>query len=82
MTKTFLVYYLARGLHVCWKRIHFISQATYKSNRGTVSGYFLAGRFMTWIPVSIKTKKSGLFIIIVDTFIFIVINNVIIIADS
>ena len=47
-----------------------------------MSGYFLAGRFMTWIPVSIKTKKSGLFIIIVDTFIFIVINNVIIIADS
>lgn len=24
----------------------------FKSNRGTVSGYFLAGRFMTWLPVS------------------------------
>jgi len=23
----------------------------YKSNRGTVSGYFLAGRFMTFLPV-------------------------------
>ena len=27
-------------------------QAMYKSNRGTVSGYFLAGRFITWLPVS------------------------------
>ena len=27
-------------------------QAMFKSNRGTVSGYFLAGRFMTWLPVS------------------------------
>ena len=26
-------------------------QAMFKSNRGTVSGYFLAGRFMTWLPV-------------------------------
>jgi len=27
-------------------------QAMCRSNRSTVSGYFLAGRFMTWLPVS------------------------------
>ena len=30
----------------------FLLQAMFKSNRGTVSGYFLAGRFMTFLPVS------------------------------
>ena len=32
-------------------------QAMFKSNRGTVSGYFLAGRFMTWLPVSEAGRK-------------------------
>ena len=31
-----------------------LMQAMYKSNRGTITGYFLAGRFMTFIPVSMK----------------------------
>ena len=30
----------------------FLLQAMFKSNRGTISGYFLAGRFMTFLPVS------------------------------
>ena len=26
--------------------------AMWRTKRGTISGYFLAGRFMTWFPVS------------------------------
>ena len=35
------------------------------TNRSTVSGYFLAGRFMTWLPVSYLSFSQGLSIIIV-----------------
>ncbi|KAL9966230.1 hypothetical protein ACROYT_G024275 [Oculina patagonica] len=34
--------------------------AMYKSNRGTVSGYFLAGRFMTWLPVGASLFASNI----------------------
>ncbi|KXJ19120.1 Sodium/myo-inositol cotransporter [Exaiptasia diaphana] len=34
--------------------------ATFKSNRGTVSGYFLAGRFMTWLPVGASLFASNI----------------------
>ena len=30
----------------------------FQSKRGTVSGYFLAGRFMTFIPVSVGSKED------------------------
>ncbi|KAJ7389861.1 Sodium/myo-inositol cotransporter [Desmophyllum pertusum] len=35
-------------------------QAMFKSNRGTVSGYFLAGRFMTWLPVGASLFASNI----------------------
>ncbi|XP_074641116.1 sodium/mannose cotransporter SLC5A10-like [Tubulanus polymorphus] len=31
-----------------------------RSNRGTVSGYFLAGRFMTWLPVGASLFASNI----------------------
>ena len=31
-----------------------VLQAMCRNNRSTVSGYFLAGRFMTWLPVSFQ----------------------------
>ncbi|XP_028415401.1 sodium/glucose cotransporter 4-like [Dendronephthya gigantea] len=34
--------------------------AMYKSNRGTVTGYFLAGRFMTFIPVGASLFASNI----------------------
>ncbi|CAG2115475.1 unnamed protein product, partial [Medioppia subpectinata] len=34
--------------------------AMYKSNRGTISGYFLAGRYMVWLPVNLYS--GGIFI--------------------
>jgi len=34
--------------------------AMYKSNRGTVSGYFLAGRFITWLPVGASLFASNI----------------------
>ena len=39
-------------------------QALTTTNRSTVSGYFLAGRFMTWLPVSYLSVIQGLSIII------------------
>lgn len=32
----------------------------FKSNRATVSGYFLAGRFMTWFPVGASVFASNI----------------------
>ena len=43
----------------------FSYQAMFKSNRGTVSGYFLAGRFMTWLPVSQSTPPISSHILVV-----------------
>ncbi|XP_031552878.1 sodium/myo-inositol cotransporter-like [Actinia tenebrosa] len=34
--------------------------AMFKSNRSTVSGYFLAGRFMTWLPVGASLFASNI----------------------
>lgn len=35
-------------------------QSMWRANRGTVSGYFLAGRYMTWLPVSYYRQFSYL----------------------
>lgn len=35
-------------------------QSMCRSNRGTVSGYFLAGRFMTWLPVGASLFASNI----------------------
>lgn len=32
----------------------------FRSNRGTVSGYFLAGRFMSWLPVGASVFASNI----------------------
>src|SRR5258708_6408013 len=32
----------------------------FRSNRGTVSGYFLAGRFMFWLPVGASVFASNI----------------------
>ena len=45
----------------------FSYQAMFKSNRGTVSGYFLAGRFMTWLPVSQSTPISSHILVVFPT---------------
>ncbi|XP_054161738.1 sodium/myo-inositol cotransporter-like [Oppia nitens] len=34
--------------------------AMYRSNRGTVNGYFLAGRFMIWLPVGASVFASNI----------------------
>ncbi|KAK2713732.1 sodium/mannose cotransporter SLC5A10-like isoform X2 [Artemia franciscana] len=34
--------------------------SVYRANRGTVNGYFLAGRFMTWIPVGASLFASNI----------------------
>ncbi|CAG2112098.1 unnamed protein product, partial [Medioppia subpectinata] len=34
--------------------------AMYKSNRGTISGYFLAGRYMVWLPVGASVFASNI----------------------
>ena len=34
--------------------------AMFKTNRGTVNGYFLAGRFMTWLPVGASLFASNI----------------------
>jgi len=39
------------------KQLLYILQAMFRSNRGTVSGYFLAGRSMLWLPVSTVYSK-------------------------
>ena len=38
----------------------FNIQSMFQSKRGTVSGYFLAGRFMTFLPVSFLKFNSKL----------------------
>lgn len=35
-------------------------QAMCRSSRGTVSGYFLAGRFMTWLPIGASLFASNI----------------------
>ncbi|KAI2809155.1 Sodium/myo-inositol cotransporter [Blomia tropicalis] len=37
-----------------------LEQAMRRSNRSTVSGYFLAGRFMTWLPVGASVFASNI----------------------
>ena len=32
----------------------------FRSNRGTKEGYFLAGRFMTWLPVGASLFASNI----------------------
>ena len=34
--------------------------ALFRKNRGTVSGYFLAGRFMWWLPVGASLFASNI----------------------
>lgn len=50
------------SLNSRWKVCHLWLQAMYKSNRGTVTGYFLAGRFMTFIPVSMAKHFLNLYL--------------------
>ena len=49
-----------------------VFQSMCRSNRGTVAGYFLAGRFMIWLPVSIA-KFSILNLIKVSVRLFLVV---------
>jgi hypothetical protein len=66
ISKGFQTHWISKGFQTHWIYNNFCSfrriwrnfkiwiqllQAMYRSNRGTVSGYFLAGRFMTWLPV-------------------------------